>query len=154
MTRKRTIGRSAIVALILGVLVGSAPGIAYAAVYSPYITWSSSPYAYKGRSGVNGGSGVYAIGQVAKNASGTVPAGYMGAGAYLYKQNSNGTTFALCKSATVTYTTAATSLYNRFTSGSCGSGNYRGLGLLYTYNANDGLYNVHGANNSPAQGGS
>lgn len=114
--------------------------------------WTTVPYDYKGRAGVNPGAGVNAVGQTATDGSGSVPAGYMGSAAYLYKQS--GSSWALCKSASVLYNSSSTWLFNRFTSGACGSGNYRAGGQSQTYRLSSGVYDVKTHQLSPAQAGS
>lgn len=142
-------------ALLAGLIVGGTPGIAHAVVvFSSYSTHTTSGIPYKARAGVNSGVGVYAVGQVAKNASGTVPAGYMGAGAYLYLLDQATLQFNMCKSAPITFTSSASSLWNRFTSGSCGSGTYRASALIGTYNSSTGLVEYRSTLNSPPQSGS
>lgn len=145
--------RVSVFSIVLGFLIGFGSSAAIAAVvFSNYTNWSTTPYSYKGRTGVNPGSSVYAVAQVSKDGSGTVPAGYMGAASYLYKQTGLYET-TLCKSAIVAYNTSATQLWNRYTSGSCGSGNYRASGFLYTYNSSTGLTEINPALNSPFQPG-
>lgn len=157
MSKRRSAARGipkrlAIAALAIGVVVGVTPGIAQAAaVFGNYASWYTTPYNYKGRSGVNPGTSVYAVGQVAKNGSGTVPAGYMGAAAYLYKLTSTG--FTICKAADAVFTSSAASVFNRFTSGSCGAGNYRASSVSHTYNSSTGVIAGHVPPNSPAQAG-
>ena len=152
--KSRLIMKVGLAAFTAGLLVGLTPGAANAAViFGNYLTWTTSGTGYKGRAGVNQGAGTYADGQVATQSGASVPAGYLGASATLYKQNASGL-FDTCTNALVVYSGSATSIFNRFTNGACGAGNYRAGTFSYTYNTTTGLTDVHAPVYTQPQAGS
>lgn len=111
--------------------IGVAPAQA-ATAYSPKGYYGPyAGYSYDNQAVVSNNTFVYAATYVDTQNGGTVPTGYMGALARLYKGS------ALCKSNGYSYNNGAASGISESTGGSnCGSGTYYSYGASAAYNGN------------------
>lgn len=132
--------------LLAGIFAGSGAVAAWGV--STYGAWQGvavgGPYSYQARGFVqnspyNGG------GQVEVTNASSVPIGYMGTNAFLYKGA------ALCQSAATSYNAAPVKNKAVATpaNATCGSGNYRGRGDYSFYTPTTGLYTSGNINFSP-----
>lgn len=130
---------------MVGILLGISASVALAAYaespwgyYGPFLG-----YSYKNKAIVSNDDRLYAATHVYNQASGTVPTGYMGALARLYKND------VLCTSTDWSYNSIPANGMGVPTSGSgCGSGIYYSYGKSAAYNGNG--YSVYYTFKSPS----
>ncbi|MFE9247476.1 ATP-dependent Lon protease [Streptomyces sp. NPDC007088] len=129
---RRTHARAGLVGLLAMGLFGAFVPQASAVSYSPWGYYGPvKGYKYKNRAAIADSSRLYASTTAARNGSGNVPAGYLGALARLYKGD------ALCKSAGYAYNSGPANSLSVPTQGNgCGTGAYYSYGATKAYNGN------------------
>lgn len=134
--------------LTVGVVAGLITGVVFAAsaTSNSKNIGPVNGYSYTTVAEVRSPTGVYidANTSMVKQTSGTVPSGYMGVKARLYKSTT------LCKASDPTYNNSAVSGINgnvELGFSGCGSGNYNSKGVAYAYNGNG--YTSYDTNVSP-----
>ncbi|MFD6781124.1 ATP-dependent Lon protease [Streptomyces diastaticus] len=129
---RRAHARAGLIGLLAAGLLGAFTPQAAAAAYSPWGYYGPvKGYKYKNRAYISDSSRLYASTTAARNGSGNVPAGYLGALARLYKGSK------LCASNGYSYTSGRANSFSVPTLGKgCGAGTYHSYGVTKAYNGN------------------
>src|SRR5690554_1640701 len=125
---------------IVGILIGTLSTVVIAATATSNYGYYGpiNGYSYKNQAKVGNDSGLYGRTTVMNDSAGTVPTGYMGTQARLYKSD------ALCEADIMYYNTSETSGgITVLTDTDCGEGTYYSKGVTAAYNGNGyDLYNT------------
>ena len=131
---------------VVGALLGSVMSVAFAA------TATSSPksygpilgYSYVSSATISNDTNLYGLARVERSTTATVPTGYMGVKARVYKST------GICLESGTSYNSSATNgqgVTTTIGAPDCGSGTYYGKGQTEAYNGNG--YDVYNTNQTP-----